>query len=164
MERERKRTEQLDKKQEAKRLLEAEEASLPSKGGAGPTKMTRAQIEAAHRQSVAAAAAPLPKGVTEDPVLEDNPNHLLRQRQAEGHLDARTVEEAITVLGGSQSEVDIHPEKRMKAAYAAFEEKELPRLKQENPNMRLSQIKQMLRKDWMKSPENPLNQALRSRH
>ena len=34
----------------------------------------------------------------------------------------------------------------------------MPRLKAENPNMRLSQLKQMLKKDWMKSPENPMNQ------
>ena len=43
-----------------------------------------------------------------------------------------------------------HPERRMKAAYAAFEEKHLPRPKAENPNFRLSQLKQMLKKDWMK--------------
>lgn len=54
--------------------------------------------------------------------------------------------------------MDRHPERRVKAAYAAYEEKNLPILKAENPNMRLSQIKQMLKKDWMKSPENPLNQ------
>ena len=46
----------------------------------------------------------------------------------------------------------------MKAAYAAFEEANLPRIKSENPNLRLSQLKQMLKKDWMKSAENPLNQ------
>ena len=55
--------------------------------------------------------------------------------------------------------VDKHPEKRMKAAYAAYEETHLPQLKVENPNMRLSQLKQMLRKNWMKSPANPINQA-----
>lgn len=54
--------------------------------------------------------------------------------------------------------LDRHPEKRMKAAYNTFEETRLPVLKQENPNMRLSQLKQMLKKEWMKSPENPLNQ------
>ncbi len=156
IERERKRIEQLEKKQEAKRLLEAEEASLPSKSSSGSTKLTRAQIEATQRQPVA-AAAPLPKGVTEGLVLEENPNLLLRQSQAEGVLDARTVDEALMVLGGPQGAVDMHPERRQKAAYAAFEERELPRLKKENPNMRQSQIKQMLRKDWMKSPENPLN-------
>lgn len=46
----------------------------------------------------------------------------------------------------------------MKAAFAAFEEANMPRLKQENPNMRLSQLKQLLKKEWTKSPENPLNQ------
>jgi hypothetical protein len=54
--------------------------------------------------------------------------------------------------------LDRHPEKRLKAAYNAFEESNLPRLKLENPNLRLSQLKQLLKKDWMKSPENPLNQ------
>lgn len=57
-------------------------------------------------------------------------------------------------------EVDQHPEKRMKAAYKKYEETNLPILKQENPNMKLSQLKQMLWKDWQKSSENPLNQRL----
>lgn len=56
--------------------------------------------------------------------------------------------------------MDRHPEKRLKAAYNKFEEENLPKLKQENPNLRLSQLKQMIRKDWMKSPDNPLNQRL----
>ncbi len=57
-----------------------------------------------------------------------------------------------------EAELDRHPERRAKAAFAAYEEVNLPRLKAENPNMRLSQLKQMLKKDWMKSPENPMNQ------
>lgn len=57
-----------------------------------------------------------------------------------------------------EPEIERHPEKRMKAAFTAFEELNLPRLKAENPNLRLSQLKQILKKDWMKSPENPLNQ------
>lgn len=59
-----------------------------------------------------------------------------------------------------ETEVDRHPEKRMKAAYKKFEDTNLPLLKQENPGMKLSQLKHMLWKDWMKSPENPLNQKL----
>ena len=39
-----------------------------------------------------------------------------------------------------------HPERRMKSAYAAFEERELPVLKEENPGLRLSQLKNMLQK------------------
>ena len=46
----------------------------------------------------------------------------------------------------------------MKAAYEEFESERLPELKRENPNLRLSQLKQMLRKEWMKSPKNPFNQ------
>ena len=46
----------------------------------------------------------------------------------------------------------------MKAAYTAFEAIHLPRIKSENPNLRLSQLKQILKKDWMKSADNPLNQ------
>ena len=54
--------------------------------------------------------------------------------------------------------MDKHPEKRMKAAYEAFEKERLPQLKAEYNNLRLSQLKQMLRKEWMKSPDNPMNQ------
>ena len=63
-------------------------------------------------------------------------------------------------INDSTSAVDKHPEKRMKAAYEEFENIRLPQLKIENPNARLSQLKQMLRKEWMKSPDNPLNKKL----
>jgi hypothetical protein len=45
----------------------------------------------------------------------------------------------------------------MRSAYLEFEEEHLERLKKENPGLRLSQIKQILKKDWQKSPKNPLN-------
>lgn len=45
----------------------------------------------------------------------------------------------------------------MKAAYDAYEEEYLPKLKQENPSLRLSQLKQVLKKEWIKAPENPFN-------
>lgn len=56
--------------------------------------------------------------------------------------------------------MDKHPEKRMKAAYEEFEAERLPQLKIENPTFRLSQLKQILRKEWMKHPKNPLNMKL----
>lgn len=116
--------------------------------------------------------------------LEENLN---RRLQEEGSVEARTVEDAIAVLRwagrdcgrglrraacwgrclgpGSDSlaysvaeEADRHPERRMRAAFTAFEEVHLPRLKQENPNMRLSQLKQLLKKEWLRSPDNPMNQ------
>ena len=54
--------------------------------------------------------------------------------------------------------VDMHPEKRVKAAWNAFEQGRISQLRAENPSLRLSQIRQMLRKEWQKSPLNPLNQ------
>lgn len=58
----------------------------------------------------------------------------------------------------SESAADKHPEKRLKAAFKAYEVENLPRIKAENPSMRLSQWKQILFKEWTKSPQNPLNQ------
>ena len=77
-------------------------------------------------------------------------------------MQARTVEEAIAVLGGVTGKVsgeDKHPEKRMKAAFQVFEEREMLRLKAENPTLRMSQLRQLLKKEWMKSPENPMFQG-----
>ena len=53
-------------------------------------------------------------------------------------------------------EIEKHPEKRMKAAYEEFGEERLPQLKEENPSLRLSQLKQMLFKEWQKRPKNPI--------
>ncbi|XP_039598445.1 coiled-coil domain-containing protein 124-like, partial [Polypterus senegalus] len=89
-----------------------------------------------------------------DAPLEENINRIIPE---EGSVEARTIEDAIAVLSVAD-QLDRHPERRMKAAFTAFEEVNMPRLKQENPNMRLSQLKQLLKKEWMKSPDNPMNQ------
>ncbi|XP_027200240.2 coiled-coil domain-containing protein 124 [Dermatophagoides pteronyssinus] len=85
--------------------------------------------------------------------LEENINRL----QIDGD-EARNIDEAITILSEKEAEIDRHPERRMKAAWAAYEQKHLARIKQENPSLRLSQLKEMLRKEFNKSPENPMNQ------
>jgi len=36
----------------------------------------------------------------------------------------------------------------------------MAQVKAENPNLRLSQLRQIIKKDWNKSPDNPLNQRL----
>uniref|UniRef100_A0A0E0KTV8 Coiled-coil domain-containing protein n=1 Tax=Oryza punctata TaxID=4537 RepID=A0A0E0KTV8_ORYPU len=53
---------------------------------------------------------------------------------------------------------DKHPERRLKASFKAFEEAELPKLKEEKPGLTLNQYKDMIWKLWKKSPDNPLNQ------
>lgn len=53
--------------------------------------------------------------------------------------------------------IDRHPERRVKAAYNAFEEARLSILKAENPSLRLTQLKQKIFEEWKKSPDNPMN-------
>eukprot|EP00960_Hanusia_phi_P063611 765521-Hanusia_phi.AAC.5 len=53
---------------------------------------------------------------------------------------------------------DAHPERRRKAAFKAYEEREIPRIRADNPGLKLSQIKEIIFKNWQKSPENPMNQ------
>jgi hypothetical protein len=53
--------------------------------------------------------------------------------------------------------VPCHPaHRRARAAWKAYEERELPLLKQEKPNLKQSQYRDMLWRAWQKSPENPL--------
>ena len=150
----------MEKKRAAKELLEVEESKL--KGKTTPAKVTRSEIvtlqEKESEKRKAAATKPEKKNVTVDDCLpEENINHLVADTlAAEDGMEARNVEDAISVLSVDDKQ-ESHPERRLKAAFAAFEEERLPVLKAENPNMRLSQIKQMLRKEWLKSPDNPLN-------
>ncbi|RWS28361.1 hypothetical protein B4U80_05736 [Leptotrombidium deliense] len=145
-EKEKKRQEVADRKALNKAAYEEEMSSIHGNRAQG-MKVTRAQISSVIEKTTTER----PKKVVEEPI-EENINREL----VEGEV-ARNVTEAISILSVNEGEIDRHPEKRMKAAYLEFEEKNLPLLKQQNPNMRLSQIKQMLKKDWMKSPDNPIN-------
>ncbi|KAG8183653.1 hypothetical protein JTE90_005639 [Oedothorax gibbosus] len=147
---EKKKQELLEKKLQTKQVYEEEMNSIKVAKPA-PTKVTRAEIAKVVKSS--SAAKPPKEVVHVETPLEENINRI----QVEGD-EARNVDEAISILSNGVEKVDLHPEKRVKAAYQAFEERNLPILKAENPNLRLSQLKQMLKKDWMKSPENPLNQ------
>ena len=161
----RKKQEQLQRKLELKKLAEEEDAQLKTKSsvttaGGVATKVTRAKIaETKSQEKTSGGATALPRKLSEDTPLMENPNLLLKQRSEDGHHDASTIDEAIAVLSTQDSAMEKHPERRMKAAYTAFEERELPRLKEEYPNLRLSQLKQRLKKEWTKSPDNPMNQS-----
>jgi len=159
---EKRRMDLLERKKENQRLLDEENARLKGRaqkeaqlGG----KVTRAQIEETlqqeqEQQQQQQQLKPKEKSHLDTP-LEENINRIIPE---EGTEEARTIEDAIAVLSTGPEELDRHPERRMKAAFASYEEANMPRLKKENPNMRLSQLKQQLKKEWMKSPENPLNQ------
>ncbi|XP_062854283.1 coiled-coil domain-containing protein 124 [Trichomycterus rosablanca] len=150
--REKKRLEALERKRENLRLLDEEAVKLKGKTSKeAPSKITRAQIEQNLNKEDALETKEREKSHLETP-LEENINRIVPEEES-----ARTIEDAIAVLS-TKEDSDRHPERRMKAAYTAFEEANMTRLKMENPNMRLSQLKQQLKKEWTKSPENPLNQ------
>ncbi|KAJ0032567.1 hypothetical protein NQD34_002648 [Periophthalmus magnuspinnatus] len=156
---EKKRLELLERKKENQRLLDEEFSKIkgkPTKEPGTGGKVTRAQIEQTlqNEQQKQQQEQPKEKTHLETP-LEENVNRIIPE---EGSVEARTIEDAIAVLSTGPEDLDRHPERRMKAAFAAYEEINMPRLKQENPNMRLSQLKQQLKKEWTKAPENPLNQ------
>ncbi|KAM4738749.1 coiled-coil domain-containing protein 124 [Anableps anableps] len=160
---EKRRLELLERKKENQRLLDEENAKIKGKSqkeaGSGG-KVTRAQIQEIlqNEQQQEQEIKPKEKSHLETP-LEENINRVIAE---EGTVEARTIEDAISVLSTGPEDLDRHPERRMKAAFTAFEEANMPQLKMENPNMRLSQLKQQLKKEWAKSPENPLNQRFAS--
>jgi len=162
---EKKRLDALQKKKEREELMAAEDAQVQAiaakKSGGTTSKITRAQIraETEKREAAARGASAATAKATSDTHL-DKPLHENLNRVEPEAVSARNVEDAISALSVKDDAVDKHPEKRMKAAYESFEKERLPQLKAQNVNLRLSQLKQMLRKEWMKSPENPLNQKL----
>ncbi|XP_064475279.1 coiled-coil domain-containing protein 124-like isoform X2 [Ornithodoros turicata] len=146
-EREKKKSELFEKKAALKQMYDEEMNSI---------KSAKARVEKVTRADIAAMAEKHKPAKKEEELLhhekplEENVNRIV----VEGD-EARSVQDAIAIL--STSDIDRHPERRVKAAYEAYESRRLPELKAENPNLRLSQLKHMIRKDWLKSPDNPLN-------
>lgn len=147
---EKKRQQQLEKKAEVKALLEKEMANIKVGGKQPAAKITRAEIV-----SVTEKRNQVAMKKKEETPLEENLNRLTIEGET-----AHGIDEALSVLSTKEPEIDFHPEKRVKAAYASFEERMMPIIKEQHPTLRLSQLKQILKKEWMKSPENPLNQKL----
>lgn len=72
--------------------------------------------------------------------------------------DALLLLESTNISSTSINNVEKHPERRMKAAFAAFEAREMPIIRAENPSLKHSQLLERLHKLWKKSPDNPFNQ------
>lgn len=133
-----KKEEAARKKAERDALLQAEEASIKSKARG------------------AAKQAAKKTGKIDD-FLDFNKD--VPELSASG-LDAALEALALTKQDGgiSSKDIDRHPERRVKAAYLAYEERRLPEIRKEQPGLRLQQLKQLLFKEFQKSPENPMNQ------
>lgn len=154
-EREKKRQADLEKKAELRALAKNEEESSTPKVVPTPQKLTQFQLQKNVEQREAERKREeekeLNQSVTDIPLVEN------LNRLDDDVISASGIDAAVAALSVADDTADLHPEKRMAAAFKAFEEKRLPQIKKENPTLRLSQQKQMLRKEWQKSPENPLN-------
>nr|BAN64269.1 conserved hypothetical protein [Babesia bovis] len=167
LEAQRRQQEKLQRKQELRQLVEKEEAELVSnkkciKGAAVP-KMTRAEIlrmQALQAEARAKEAASNADNAYCD-VTRANINHInLQERQMlEEHdidlVKASGLDEVLEALSIGPRK-DVNAEKRMKAAYDAFSEAKMAELKEEYPNLKYSQYKDMIFKAWKKSPSNPM--------
>ena len=119
--------------------------------------MTAAQLaaakEAAERaQEDKAAAARKAAKKEVDERAYDALVSVRNANRAEDTVDASGMDQALAALdaislegdGSAASAGDKHPEKRMRAAWAAYEAAELPALQAEKPNLKRTQYRDML--------------------
>jgi hypothetical protein len=130
------------KKAEKEALLREEEAALPS----GPKKS---------KQAVKKSEKPS-RGLDLSQ-LDDSPStpSALNATGIDNALDA------LDITSGAQEKLDRHPERRFKAAYAAFEERRLAEMDEDGSGkgLRRNQKIEQVRKEFEKHPDNPFNQA-----
>ena len=80
-------------------------------------------------------------------------------------LNATGIDNALDALSLTSAnpaeKIDRHPERRFKAAYAAFEERRLSEMEAdgESKGLRRNQRIELVKKEFEKSDENPFNQA-----
>ncbi|KAK1782517.1 hypothetical protein QBC45DRAFT_448366 [Copromyces sp. CBS 386.78] len=80
-------------------------------------------------------------------------------------LNASGIDNALDALSLTTSsavdKIDRHPERRFKAAYAAFEERRLAEMEKDGSGqgLRLNQKKEKIKKEFEKHPDNPFNQV-----
>lgn len=138
-------------------------------------KKNREAAEAKKREAAAKKAEKERLAAEEAAALPDKPKAASKTAQkrtnktggidgALSALNASGIDDALDALNisttdGKAVSVDRHPERRFKAAYAAYEERRLPEVKEEHKGLRLNQMKDLIRKEFDRSPENPFNQT-----
>jgi len=168
-EKEEKRKAELARKAENARLLAEEEDSVPAKKAppkAGAKKATKAQAKPAGPGAIAAGGGlPTPTASTENPSGNDGETQEVESYSATGIDNAIDLLEVVNAkmdkasIGNQAAGIERHPERRFKAAFNSYVERELPDIRAEQPGLRLQQYKDLLFKQFQKSPENPFNQT-----
>ncbi|KAF9808547.1 hypothetical protein IEO21_07839 [Rhodonia placenta] len=164
-EKEEKRRAELARKAETARLLAEEEASAPSKPKPAP--------KAGAKKAAAKNAKPAGPGAiaaggglgSESPKEKEERPEEPQEFAATGIDNAIDLLEVVTAkmdkasVGTQAAGLERHPERRFKAAFEAYKERELPNLRAEHPGLRMQQYQELLYKQFQKSPENPFNQV-----
>ena len=143
---------EAEKKAEAARKKAEREALLAEEEKNQPAKPKSAGAKKAEKKTAPS------KGTLDMSKLDDSDPSKLSTA-----LNATGIDNALDALslttGGDSAKVDRHPERRFKAAYAAFEARRLPEIEEEKPGLRKNQRIEIVRKEFEKSEENPFNQA-----
>ncbi|KIY68769.1 DUF1014-domain-containing protein [Cylindrobasidium torrendii FP15055 ss-10] len=154
-----KRKADLARKAEAAKLLAEEEANAPAKVKAAPKAGKKPTPKPAGPGAIAAG------GGLGGPSKGAEPDEAPEVYEATGIDNAIDLLEVVNAkmdkasIGSQAAGLERHPERRFKAAFAAYEERELPIARKEHPGLRLQQYKDLLYKQFQKSPENPFNQT-----
>ncbi|CAD2088748.1 conserved protein, unknown function [Plasmodium vinckei brucechwatti] len=162
IEAENKKQQKLDRKKELRELYGEEEKALKTnkESKATNTKITQAQILQRLIEEKKKEMKDEKKKAENTNVhemeLEDNINHIIRDEMNnyDECINATGIDNIINSLGN----VSFEKTKKVKAAYKKYEEENLPLVKEEYKNLKLSQYKQILWKKFKKSADNPMNQ------
>ncbi|KAJ5649025.1 Coiled-coil domain-containing protein [Penicillium longicatenatum] len=134
------------KKAEAARKKAERDAQMAEEEAAAPSKPKGAGAKTAQKKS---------RGLDLSQ-LDDAPSKKGSSLNASGIDNAL---DALSLTNKDTTKVERHPERRFKAAYAAFEARRLPEIEEENPGLRRQQRMDLCRKEFEKSEENPFNQV-----
>ncbi|KAG2132872.1 uncharacterized protein EDB93DRAFT_1175731 [Suillus bovinus] len=162
-EKEAKRLAELARKAENARLLAEEEAAPPVKAKAAPKK--KKDVKPAGPGAIAAGGSLSEATPAAETNPKDEPPKEIESYAATGIDNALDLLEVVTAkmdkasVGQQAAGIERHPERRFKAAFEAYKERELPKLKDEHPGLRLQQYQDLLHKQFQKSPDNPFNQV-----
>jgi hypothetical protein len=163
-EKEEKRKAELARKAENARLLAEEEASESAKAKAAP----KAGAKKGKNPKPAGPGAMAADGTSGDSNDKDGFAKEIESYSATGIDNALDLLDVVTAkmdkasIGQQAAGLEKHPERRFKAAYEAYKEKELPKFKEDHPGLRLQQYQDLMYKNFQKSPDNPFNQGVLS--
>lgn len=161
-EKEAKRLAELARKAENARLL-AEEEAAPAKAKPAPKK--KKDVKPAGPGAIAAGGGSSEAVPATEANSKDEPPKEIESYAATGIDNALDLLEVVTAkmdkasVGQQAAGIERHPERRFKAAFEAYKERELPNLKEKHPGLRLQQYQDLLHKQFQKSPDNPFNQV-----